>query len=799
VEAAIMRLNVELEEHVLQRDEKLEAANKGLKEEFTEREQADKALSASEGRYRSLFENMLNGYAYCKMLFEDDQPQDFIYVDVNPAFGALTGLNNIVGQKVTQVMPGIKESNPELFEIYGRVSLTGIPERFETYLPALGIWFSISVFSPAKGYFVAMFDNITEHKGAQKSLQRSEEKYRELVNEINDGIFIIDDYGIMTFANPALAKIYGFESTEELVGRNFTEFVSPTMANNIFEEFERGVETGKTAEMINSQIIRHDGSSAFIEIKPTYIIDGSKVIGARGVIRDITDRKKAEEKIREQAELLNKAQDAIIVRDLEDHILFCNEGTLRLYGVDGVVDEPGELNGKKLSDLLNKDDSQFEKAKKTTLEKGEWNGEFHQVTKDGKEVIVESHWSLIRDNMGNPKSILTINTDATEKKKLESQLFRAQRMESIGTLAGGIAHDLNNVLHPIVMALQLLSIKFTDEQSQSWLNSIETSAQRGANLVKQVLSFARGLEGEHTILQIRHLIVEIEKILGETFPKSIEIHTDIPKDLWIISGDPTQLHQVLMNLCVNARDAMPNGGRLSISAENILVDENYVQMNIDASVGAYTAISVSDTGTGIPPGIMDRIFEPFFTTKEPGKGTGLGLSTAFGIVKSHGGFIHVYSEVGRGTRFRVYLPAIETKEVKRAEEKRGELTRGHGELILVVDDEALIREVTRAILETHGYRVITANDGAEAVALYAQHREELGVVLMDMVMPIMDGPATIRALYKMDQQVKVIAVSGIKEDDKLTEVTGVDVRAFLTKPHATEVLLKTLNQVLSAK
>jgi len=346
------------------------------------------------------------------------------------------------------------------------------------------------------------------------------------------------------------------------------------------------------------------------------------------------------------------------------------------------------------------------------------------------------------------------------------------------------------------MSLQWLKQRFTDEQSQRVLDILATSARRGADLVKQVLSFVRGLEGEHIPIQLRHIISEIEKILGETFPKSIEIHTDIPKDLWIVSGDPTQLHQVLMNLCVNARDVMPSSGRLSISAENVFIDENYARMNIGAKVGPHVVITVSDTGTGIPSKIMDRIFEPFFTTKEPGKGTGLGLSMAFGIVKGHGGFIHVYSEVRRGTRLRVYLPAIETVEVKKVEEKKTELPMGHGELILVVDDENSIPEVTKATLETYGYRVITANDGAEAVALYMQNREEIRVVLMDMAMPIMDGPASIRALYKIDPQVKVIAVSGLKESDKPQGVTGRDVCTFLLKPYAAETLLVTLQKVL---
>jgi PAS domain S-box-containing protein len=643
----------------------------------------------------------------------------------------------------------------------------------------------------------ALTENDTaKRRQSGEALKASEARYRQLFETAKDGILILDsNTGKIIDSNLFIEDMLGY-SHEELVGRTLWEI-------GLF----RDIAASKTAfqELQSKEYIRYedlpleakDGHLMQVGfVVNVYSVDNTKVIQCN--IRDITERMQWGEKIREQAELLNKAQDAIIVRDLEGHILFCNERTLRLYGMDGVVDEPGDLNGKKINDLLyEQDSSQFEEAKRITLEKGEWNGELFQTTKDGKEVIVESRCSLIRDNKGKPKSILTINTEITAKKKLEAQFVRAQRMESIGTLAGGIAHDLNNVLQPITMALQLLRKRFTDEKSQSWLDTLETSAQRGANLVKQVLSFARGLEGQYIILQIRHIIVEIEKILGETFPKSIEIHTDIPKDLWTVYGDPTQLHQVLMNLCLNARDAITGSGRLSISAEDIFIDENYARMNIDAKVGPYVVITVSDTGAGIPPRIMDRIFEPFFTTKEPSKGTGLGLSTAFGIVRSHGGFINVYSEVGRGTRFRVYLPAIETPEVKKAEEKRGELPRGNGELILVVDDEASIREVTRAILETLGYRVITANDGAEAVALYAQHREELGVVLMDMVMPIMDGQAAIRALFKVDPEVKVIAISGRGKNDKLTEVTGTDVCAFLLKPYTAETLLKTLREVLS--
>jgi nitrogen-specific signal transduction histidine kinase/CheY-like chemotaxis protein len=389
--------------------------------------------------------------------------------------------------------------------------------------------------------------------------------------------------------------------------------------------------------------------------------------------------------------------------------------------------------------------------------------------------------------------------DITEKKKLESQLLRAQRMESVGTLASGIAHDINNVLTPIMLSQELLQERLTDEESQRLLNTIEKSTQRGANLMKQVQSFAKGAEGERNVLQIANIVSEIREIAEETFPRSIEIRTDIPKDLWTISGDATQLNQVLMNLCVNARDAMLDGGILSISAENLLIDEDYARINTEAKIGPYIVITVSDTGTGIPPEVMDRIFEPFFTTKEHGKGTGLGLSIALGIVKSHGGFITIYSEIGKGTAFKVYLPAITTTETLKAQEHQYELPAGHGESILVVDDEDQILEITKKTLEKHGYKVITANDGKEAIALYLQHRDEIKLVLMDMMMPAMDGSASIRELRKANPEIKIIAVSGLTEKDKLAKVDDAHVQAFLSKPYAAEKLLSTIHDIISTK
>ncbi len=509
-------------------------------------------------------------------------------------------------------------------------------------------------------------------------------------------------------------------------------------------------------------------------------------------LRYAIERKRSEQKIREQAALLDIATDAILVQDLQGKILFWNKGAENLYGYCAT-----EAIGSFVSKLGDTEDfaKEQELAKAVLLSSGAWQGELEQVSKDNNKVVVESRWTLVRDRTGQPTSILVVNTDITQKKQLEAQFLRAQRLESVGTLASGIAHDLNNVLTPILMSVQLLKIKFPEAQHQPLLKMLESNVKRGAALIKQVLSFARGVEGKKVTLQVRHLILEIEQIVRETFPKSIKFSSDIEPNLWTVSGDATQLHQVLMNLVVNALDAMPNGGTLKTSAKNIHIDDNYAKLHIDAHEGAYITIAIADTGTGIAPETLARIFEPFFTTKSLGAGTGLGLSTVLGIVKSHGGFIQVYSEVEQGTEFQIYLPAIQSTATQ--ENSDSELPLGQGELILVVDDESAIREVTKVSLEIYNYKAITAGDGQEAVALYTKHQAEIRVVLTDMMMPVMDGPTTIRTLQQINPDVKVIAVSGLSSSDKLAAAASTGVTNFLSKPFSAKELLQTLSSVIN--
>ncbi|HEY9612965.1 response regulator [Allocoleopsis sp.] len=420
--------------------------------------------------------------------------------------------------------------------------------------------------------------------------------------------------------------------------------------------------------------------------------------------------------------------------------------------------------------------------------------EFRIIWPNGEIRWIAVKSSLFHDLTGKPMRMIGIHMDITEKKQLEAQFLRAQRLESLGTLASGIAHDLNNILSPILMGAQLLPLKFPDvnDQTRQMIKTIETSAQRGAGLVKQILSFARGVEGKRVTIQMNHLLLEIRKIIQQTLPKSIDIHTDISSDLWMILGDVTQMHQVFMNLCVNARDAMPEGGVLQINAENLLIDEQYARMHLDANVGSYVIVTVTDTGTGIPPDILHRIFDPFFTTKEIGKGTGLGLSAVLGIVKSHGGFVDVQSEVNKGSTFKVYLPANPSTVVPTG--KHLELLLGHQELILVVDDEAAIRESTKTILETYNYRVLTASDGIEAVSVFAEYKDKIQGVLIDMMMPSVDGLAIIPLLRQFNPAVYVVVMSGLNSTEAVLQAERVGCQGFLPKPFMTRELLQILHK-----
>ena len=509
----------------------------------------------------------------------------------------------------------------------------------------------------------------------------------------------------------------------------------------------------------------------------------------------------AADRVREQAMLLEKARDAIMVWDLDDTIQFWNSGAESLYGLASA-----EAIGRKISDIftLPEEGNGLQNAREMVLEMGIWDGELKQKTQAGESATVECGWTLVLDEQERPKSIFAIHTDITAKKSFETKNLRSQRLESIGTLAGGISHDLNNILQPITLAMDILRNRFPDPSSREMLDLVTENAQRASSLVRQVLSFARGVEGDRVAIEPNDLIEEIARMVRETFPKNIELRLKTPENSWLISGDSTQLHQVLLNLCVNARDAMPAGGVLTLGIENVEIDARHAAREPDADVGRHVALTVTDTGTGIPPEFHEKIFDPFFTTKELGndKGTGLGLATTLGIVRSHGGFITMKSSAGEGTCFRVCIPAIETESAPHPESAgpaAPSISQDQGELILVVDDEAAILNVMRETLVAFGYRVLTASDGLQGSKIFAQQPDEIDVVISDMVMPEMDGPEMIAALKTIRPGIKIIAVSGMIREESSDEIARYGVQRIITKPFTLTTILHALREVLDGK
>ncbi|MDQ3117364.1 MAG: PAS domain S-box protein [Verrucomicrobiota bacterium] len=637
--------------------------------------------------------------------------------------------------------------------------------------------------------FTAFMRDITERVTAEEKLRSQEEQYRSLFQHNPNAMWVHElKNDRLLAANDAAVVQYGY-SRDELLALTLVDLWPDGEREDPAARAEReGAPSGFTGTF---QHRRKDGSSMTVEVYCTPITyNGTEAQMA--VLFDITERERAEAQMRLQASMIDLAHDAIVVRDLDNRVELWNRGAENLYGWTA-----DEVKGRRLGDFLYPDPKPFLIAKQSMLRAGDWTGELKQLCKDGRTVTVRSRWTLLESDAGKPRSILAINTDITEQKALEAQFMRAQRLESIGTLASGVAHDLNNILSPILMSVPLLRTPLSDEGREKILSLVEQSAERGAAVVKQVLTFARGADGEKVLVQPAYLVKEITQIAEETFPNNITVRSQCADDLWLISGDATELHQVLLNLCVNARDAMPEGGSLSIKTENFEVDAHYASMTPGAHAGPHVLLTVSDTGTGIPPQVLDKIFDPFFTTKQEGKGTGLGLSTALGIVKNHGGVLNVES-TAKGTTFHVLLPAAPGAHQASATADPVDLPRGQGETILIVDDEPVTREVAQALLALSGYIVLTADDGPAALAIFARRSAEIRLVMTDFAMPLMSGMTLARALRKMDASTKIVISMGRDEDCNPAEAKSIGIEATLAKPYTQEKLLRTLDRLLHA-
>jgi len=506
----------------------------------------------------------------------------------------------------------------------------------------------------------------------EQALVESETKYRELVDEVSDGFFIMDKEGVTNFANLALAKMLGFRHPSELIGKNFMGFVSPDVKEEVLKHFKNAMQAKSVSETIISKIIRPDGKEKYLEIRPSFIYKDDNVIGSRGVMRDITERK-----------------------------------------------------------------------------------------------------------------------------QLEQQLRQSQKMEAVGRLAGGIAHDFNNLLTVILGYSEILANRIPKgDPLHKDVDEVKKSAIRAASLTKQLLAFSRKQVLQPRKINLNNVVTETEKMLGRVIGENIELVTATSPMLGSVMADPGQIEQVIMNLVVNARDAMEEGGRLTIETANVVLDENYTRLNPGAKPGHYAMLAVTDTGSGMDDETLSHLFEPFFTTKAPGKGTGLGLSTVYGIIKQSGGYISAYSEVNKGTTFKVYLPLVsgtaQTEEVN----KTGKIIYKPSETILLAEDEEIVRTLAARVLKDQGYKVLEANDPLQAIQIFNGYKGKVDLIVTDIIMPGMTGLGLVQRIQSTHPDIKILYISGYTDTAMLHQGVFESGTAFLQKPFTPQTLLKKVREVL---
>jgi len=636
---------------------------------------------------------------------------------------------------------------------------------------------------------------IVARKKAEEVLRGSEEKYRTILENIEEGYYEVDLAGNLTFFNDSLCRITG-STRDELIGMNNREYMDQDTAKEVYRTFTNVYDTGKPTKGFGYEIKLKDGTRRNVESSVSLIKDAEgHRIGFRGIVQDVTQRKQMEAELIQTKNflqsILDSSIDGITATDLHGTVTYTTPKVKDILGY-----EQGERIGKKVSIIYGNGKEDAKAITKELTAKGELRDhEMRLARKDGELIDINLSASLLRDERGEVIGTLGIYRDITEKKRLEAQLAQAQRMEALGTLAGGIAHNFNNLLMAIQgnASLMLLDTNST-HPSYERLKNIEKSVQNGSRLTRQLLGYAR--EGRYEIkpISLNQLVEETSITFGST-KKHITVHRDLVKDLWGITADQGQIEQVLLNLYVNAADAMPGGGELFLKTMNA-THRDMKNRPYEAKPGEYVLVTIRDTGTGMDKKTMERIFDPFFTTKGLARGTGLGLASVYGTVKAHGGYIDVDSKKGQGSTFTIYLPASEEtveKRVKGAEH----IVEGAG-TILLVDDEEMVLDVGAQLLKALGYTVLEARGGTEAVEVYRENKDKIDMVLLDMIMPDMGGGEAYDTMKEINPDIKVLLSSGYDIDGKAREILERGCDAFIQKPFTMRELSGRIREILDA-
>lgn len=630
----------------------------------------------------------------------------------------------------------------------------------------------------------------------------SEERYRLISSVATDYVFstVVEPDGRL-----ALQWVAG--AFEDITGYTFHEYVSrggwrATVHPDDRAQDDRDMATLRSNRPLRSELrtLAKDGRIVWVEVSahPVWDAQRNRLAGIYGAVKDVTRRKQAEAESRATYDTLNAFVDSVpafgAFVDTEERYQFVNR-----YHENWFKDSRRHFIGRRLEEVHRPSTYAVMRPYSQRALAGESIRYEHEMTgRDGKYYCFDVQYIPRRANDGTVLGYFSLVFDITERVLRDRQLLRTQRLESVGRLASGIAHDLNNILAPVLTGAELLLDTARNPDERNLLELIKASALRGATILRQLLMFGRGEPDARASLQVGPLIWEMLKIIEETFPKNISVRSDIPPDLPAIFGNVTHVHQVLMNLCINARDAMSDGGRLMLEARVVNVDEAMAKRFAAPTTGPHVVLSVADTGSGIPPEVMDKIFDPFFTTKPLGQGTGLGLATVSGIVRSHRGFICVDSQLGQGTRFSIHFPVCAEEKTNNASHSPDAWPKGRGERILLVDDEESSRQVTRQTLEHNGYQVVEARHGKEALAIYERNPAQIQLVITDLLMPGMDGIALLRRLRQITPDLKAIAMTGGLSPSEMAQAAETESAEFLLKPYGAGLLLETVHRALLA-
>lgn len=630
-----------------------------------------------------------------------------------------------------------------------------------------------------------------KHQQAEQEALRRKTQMEKLIEDSFIGVIVTDREGRIINANNAFLKMMGFsrgdllqESLHWIKGTPQEYREKDQLCQTMLKQYGTFPPYQKEYLHKNGQHIPiMVGAAKFEDIEDLTI----------AFIVDLTELRQADIDRSRLAALVESAHNAIFIKSLENIITFWNAGAERIYGYT-----EAEILGQHLSKLVPTNLYHEISYLHHKILDGEYvsSYETRRLRKDGTEIWISLSLSPIKNRSGEIIGISSIAHDITEQKTLEQQVQRAQRIESIGVLAGGIAHDLNNILSPLLMFVHLLKKMSLPAKETKLLDTITICVQRGEKLVKQILMFARGIEENHTVIEPVLIVSEVVQIFKMSLPNTINIELILEPSIWRIKGDATKLHQILMNLCINSRDAMPDGGTLTITVKNIVIDEDNLNLYPNSKIGSYVMFKISDCGIGIDTSIQSKIFDPFFTTKLSKRGTGLGLSTVKNIIDSHNGFINLFSEAGKGTEISIYLPAmIKSTDSPAADDLT--LLSGNKELLLVIDDEAAICQITKMSLEAFNYNVITANDGLDALNKYQEHQDSIRLILVDLMMPSIEGNTAIQELQRRDPSLKIIATTGLPMTQLAQLKDNPNIAAYLSKPYSNHELLYTVQNVLN--